>query len=362
MTAEYLMWKMGFDPIQFDDSLALCHTRIRTFRDTLLSVEIIENERDREIIREAGVNLFVSIEEFIAQLLQFSVWTLASDHFLDTDFKFDRSDLSATVAETLGTTLASGDTKVTWYTNGNNPLGVLLRYLDESLIWMENLSREDRSSLQRKKEDLPNFADDKRTPFPLRHRALWADADPSQLTDYVSGYRRIVKLINQARLAPVRNGLDHHRAPAEFPELDMILACATRLDEAVTLADVQRYFPNLWWVTEVEYDRHLQSRITLTSYSGSRATVFMPFFVAGLPDVPITLPCILPPGNLLGYPNSQIVFGIRSRSTFAAYWSGYPRRRRLPPKTLQLAGTSADSGESQDTHPAGMPGEDVPAQ
>lgn len=329
--AQRLLWKLGFDPVRFDQRLQRCHDRLDSLRDILLGVGSIDTESDRERIRAVGVNLFVSLEELLSDLLCFNVWLLASDHFADTEFTFDRAEALVVVAETLGNEIDTGEEKLSWSSNGENSLGVLLAYLQRSANWMLSLSEGDRADLRRPEADLPHFADDERRKFPFLHRALWADADPAQLRRFVDGYRSIVTLLGQADLASIRNGLDHFREASRFPKVDAMLACVARIEQAVQKADIERFFPKIWWVIDLQQDRNGQGQLVFGDYAERRLVHYKPSLISGLKKARTESPFVIAPGDLLGTPNSQLLFATQRKTEYSAYWEGYPRRRRVPP-------------------------------
>src|SRR4051812_49391548 len=81
-----LLWKFGFTPPRYEEVYERCRRRLDQFNDALLAKSVIATEGDREDLRSAGVNLFVSLEEVLEQTIAYNVWMLASDHFLDTRF------------------------------------------------------------------------------------------------------------------------------------------------------------------------------------------------------------------------------------------------------------------------------------
>lgn len=327
---DYLMWKLGFDPVQYDDSFERSKSRLTEFEQQVLEATPIDTEDRREKIRARGVNLFVSVEDFLERLIAFNVWLLAVDHFIDHRFSWSISNARQIVPSVLGQVLASGIVEHRWSTEGGNSLGVLLRYLSESNKWMMALAATDRSSLLRSDEDLSHYASDPDRPFVFRHLQLWADADVTQLRKYADGYREIVKLVEQSDLTQVRNGLDHYRDSQGFPEADKMLACATRLRKGLELADVNRYVPKIHWFHERVTDRFGFVESEFRDYANRRVVIRGPSTVLGLPALRTDEPIIIAGGNLLGHPNSTLTFRIREASEYSEYWDGYPRRRKIP--------------------------------
>ncbi len=333
-----LLWKLGFDPLQFDDSIQRFRNRLKEFEQTVHGLTPIDSEDDREKIRSCGVNLFVSLEDFLDRLITFNVWFLASDHFLETGFTFHLNNARRLVPTILGGSLESdtNGVEIKWSPDGNNTLGTLMRYLQESLKWIEKLLDRERHELLRPACDLPHFEDDPACPFPFLHKSLWADSDVIQLRHYLDGYSKIVKLLNNAESPFVRNGLDHHKPPSEFPSRDKLLACAGTLTRALDFADIGNYFPKLYWLYNRNENRDHFAEYEFRDYDDRQIVIQAPPMVSGLPTVTYNYPVLLPPGHLLGISNSLIVFKVEESSEYSNYWKGYPRRRTLPPESSPI--------------------------
>ena len=183
-----LLWKLGFNPELYDDSIQRMTDRLREFRETIYSLTTIETEDDRARIRASGVNLFVSVEELLERIVAFNVWLLAEDHFLNTHFSFDLEAARRTVPVVLGATCGRGEETVTWDVQGRHSLGVLLRYLAEASKWITGLTDADRKALQRSERDLPFYAGGSRPNLSFSTRCLWADCDVHELQRFREGF------------------------------------------------------------------------------------------------------------------------------------------------------------------------------
>jgi hypothetical protein len=264
-----------------------------------------------------------------------TVWVLASDHFLDTKFTFATDLARERVASVLGKSLISDEAMLTWNPNAENTLSVLLRYLRESVEWMTALEGRDREASLRPSTDLPFFANDLRQAFPFRHNALWADCDPGELRRYAKTYTGMVKLLEQADLPGVRNGLDHPRDADRFPQADRMLATATRLSQALEVADVNRLMPKIHWLYGRKSDRFGQVEYEFRDYAARSTVAYGPPLVSGLLKPRYGSPFLLAPSNLLGMPNAWLVFALRHNSEYEAYWKAYPRRRHIPMQPIE---------------------------
>jgi hypothetical protein len=329
------------------DTLAVLRRRLESFNQELLAVGVLHAERDRERIRSAGVNLFVSIEEFLDLVVSYNVWLLASDHFLGTRFHYDVHAARRMVPQVLGASIGSGDTEARWSADKTNALGTLMAYLSAAANWMRTLPGCRRESLARHEDDLPHFADYGLRVFPFRHSALWADCDYSSLERMVEGFASIAAKAARSNLAAIRNGLDHHREEAGFPKIDEMLAFVAHFREAVDNADVNRFFPKEFWLEESKGDRFGRQEYTFRDYLGRSHVFFGPSFVHGLPGVGLDAPAIIAPGSLLGFANAEIVLRLREKSVHSEYWSGYPRRRQIPNPHSRFAEMQVPTGQPQ---------------
>lgn len=339
---DILLWKLGFNPTRFVDYYPTLRSRIDEFTSTILSLPEVRTEDERARIRSVGVNLFISVEQFVQDLVSYNTWLLASDHFVTTRFTYTSQSALSVVPTVLGPSLQLGDVEVSWRSSGENALGTLLGYAQRLIEWASGLPAAEKSAVARSIEDLPHYVYDVEQSFVFTHTALWADADPAELQQYVNGLGTIVSQLNRAQITGVRNGLDHRRDAAEFPKPDIMLVCATRLREAFDLADTLRYVPKVFWLRTRTTDRFGRSQFTYVDYRGKEIVLSGPPVVSGLSEISFTEPAIIAAGNLLGAPNAQLRFSSREPSVYASYWEGYPRRRRIPSPHQLSATAGAD--------------------
>ncbi len=327
--ADHLLWKIGFDIPKFSDTIPLLRRRLDVFYQELLAVRSPAAETDREKIRSAGVNLFVSIEAFLEIALCYNVWLLASDHFTKTKFSYDPSSAKTKVTEILGSEITSGEGTLYWSTEKTNTLGVVTAYISSAVKWMASLSTINKASLVRADVDMPHFANSNFRAFPLRHNQFWADCDQTALEKMIGDFKEIATQIARSNLANIRNGLDHHRTPANFPQLAEMFTFVAQFREAVDKLEAGNLFPCELWLNEIKQDRFGRIEYTFINYSGRTQITFGPSFALGLPDIKLDVPLIIAP-NLLGVPNAELYLKLREKSTHTEYWCNYPRRRKLP--------------------------------
>lgn len=327
-----MLWKIGFNLPRYDDLIPTLRRRLDAFNQELVAVGTLREERDRERIRSAGVNLFVSIEQFLEAFIAYKVWFFASDHFIKTKCTYEPDEAMNSVMDVIGASISPGDVvQFQWKGRGENTLGSLLAYLHATAAWIKSLLSSDRDLLLRPKRDLPHFADDQFREFAFTHIALWADSDYGAMSRLADTFQTLCNKVARANLAFVRNGLDHQRDEQTFPKVDEMLAFVAHFREALDSADVQRFFPKEFWLEHVESDRYNRTTLHLKDYYGRHQILSGPTFIHKVgPRVGSQHPVLVGPGNILGYTNAEILFRIREPSVYTDYWKNYPRRREIP--------------------------------
>ncbi len=320
-----ILWKIGFNLPRLNSYQRLSE-RLDTFNSTLLRVGEVQTEDQRAMIRESGVNLFVSIESLLDELVSYPVWLLSSDHFVTSRFTFDLATARKQVSDVLGQTASTGGATFRWDTGGENTLGTLLRYLNLTSDWMRGLLDKDPKPYERPRDDYPHYAEAYASKFAFKHVELWADADRSELGRLTQAYTEIVRLIAQSDPATIRNAIDHWRDGRGFPAMDKMFAFVARFGESFRLASEKRYLPKWHWLHAARGDRFDGMEYELRDYAGSKVVLYGPSHVLDIPTVDFMSPVIIAPGNTLGYPNSELVFHVRESTPYAEYWNGYPRR------------------------------------
>ena len=340
----HILWKVGFEVPRYGETYRRVRNRLRTFKDTILQIGTIRSEDDREKIRSAGVNLFVSIEQVLEELIAYNIWLLHSDHFLSTEFTFDLPGAKAAVASVLGAELG----EFTWKPETENTLGTLYRYLQEASDWMKSLLSRDKDAILRPTADLPHYIDTHEKRFPFYHLELWADVHPSSLGAFVDDFRRLAKKFFQSDASHIRNGLDHQRPKDEFPSVDAMLAFTAKFTEALDHADIHRYVPKEFWAHSMSQDQFDRLEYRLRDYDDRVVAIYEPSFAVGTPGLALRRPMLVAPGKLLNHLGLTLTFRIREKTSYSNYWRGYPRRRKIPETKLSASAVAPDETETGD--------------
>lgn len=330
VSIDRILWKLGYYPMQFSDTIPRLKRRLDEFSDAVISAETSTGETLRERIRSAGVNLFVSVEEFLDLIISYNVWLFSSDHFEKTKFEFSLPNARNSVLENLGKIPVEPDDFITWNARGENPLGTLLGYLTECENWIASRCDANTEECLKPVNDLPHFANDPDLPFPFVHTALWADLDPEELKQFIILFKTMVKMINQSNLAAIRNGIDHFREPNRFPTLENMRTCSSMLKQALDIADTHRLVPKEFWLSDKKVNHFGQYEFEFKDYAGKSICIFGPALAAGLPQPSFRAPLIIAPGHLLGFPHSELIFSLKEKSIYTEFWKDYPKRRKIP--------------------------------
>jgi hypothetical protein len=179
-TTRRILWKLGFSVARYEKDLQILRNRIMEFKAAALRIPANPSEEDCAVVRSIGVNLFVSVESLLEELVSFNVWMLSSDHFSKTQFAYAKDEALSAVRQHLGPEVRSGDQCFRWSVSGTNTLGALLVYLDSFRKWLSDRKSQDKSQFRRAEEDYPHYAEDPLWQFAFRHRELWADAAPDR--------------------------------------------------------------------------------------------------------------------------------------------------------------------------------------
>lgn len=326
-----LLWKLGFVVPRYGTALRDLEQRMGSFEDLLLSLDSADSEEAKEKIRGIGVNLFVSWEDALERVVAFCAWCFNSDHLAKSRFEYNREVAVSDVPGTLGKSLGTGDDKVYWDASGHNALGTLEQYLNRLAAWMEERLSLDISSYRREECELPHYADHADVVFPFRHTTAWADFDRREFEKLTARIKEMNQQIGRAGLSNIRNSIDHKRPPREFPTVDELLAFSRRMADVYKMIERYRLVPKRYWAIRKEIDQFGVGSWLLHDHIGKSIELQIPSGIHQMPKPQFKKPIIVGPGCLLGRHNPPLLFSVKSSGAYATFWSGYPRRRVIPP-------------------------------
>ncbi len=335
-----LLWKAGFNPARYETKYENFRRLLGLFKEVVLQTPTKHLEADREQIRSAGVNVFVYAEHFLEELIAYNIWLMSSDHFYETGFDYSLDLARASVPKILPMVSGPDGELVAWKEGGGNTLGPLLAYGRAAANWFAGLVAASAAEVRRPAELFPHFASANDKLFPFRHTQFWADVNPDALSNFVSLFEKLITLLEQSRIAEVRNGLQHHREISKFPQIDAILSCEARLTSCLDLADVNRLLPKAFWMNEKHTSEYGVSECVMRDYLNRPVSVCSPQIMNGLVEPSFGKAFLIPPSDLLGAEPTRLLFKLHESSRYRKRWENYPQRNSN--KTNKDDGASGD--------------------
>lgn len=317
-----ILWKSGFDypryPTKPDEFWAI-HAKF----EKIVSETSSSNSEGRETIRSVGVNYFVSLEEFLENVISFGCWVLMSDHYSKTKFRLMPEEARVMWVNALNR--EGKKHKLKYDLKGRNTLYGLVAGLNLLPSYLRKQLRNKRESLRPKKE-LPTFAD--KTPaaiFPFRHRALLFDVNTDQLEIYFESLLAAHKKLEASSVVSVRNRLDHQRE--DFPSKEECLRASRTIQEVANSFEELGIYPLLYYKTTTEIDQFGRFTVTFKDYKhrGLKMGFPTPYIWCGLLDT--NGPRILARWITLENTTVPFAFTTQENSEYVRLWSDYPRRR-----------------------------------
>jgi len=229
-----ILWKLGFDIYLYPPQHTLFWGRLKKFSEISRNYPT-DNESNREIIRSAGVNFYVSLEEILNLSLSFMTWALLSDHYGITKFKFNFSEAQNFVASCLNGKSIGSNAHLTFDRSGKNTLYPLIQGFTLLAELCEEIIKDAESRL-RPEHELPHFhGKTDIQSFPFIHKELILDLceyDQNQIIEFL---RKITLELERVYISKIRNQIDHKRD--DFPNKEDIECAIGSVDSIIREAE-----------------------------------------------------------------------------------------------------------------------------
>jgi len=337
-----LLWKLGFDVYEYPPMPGLFWRRIDRFKETARS-HMGRTENDREAIRSAAVNSFVSLEDVLDTALSFSTWMLLSDHYGGRPFCYNPDTARSYMTKVIsGERLGSND-PVSFDSRGRNTLypltqgfAILANKCTDVLAEPEKLLRP--------KSDLPGFLG--RTDlvsFPLMHTALVLDVRAAESSEVIRLLKEVTATLEGSQVHATRNSIEHNRSPDDFPAQEQILACCAAMEAVVRSLETSGMYPLVSYAHKYQQDSFNRGTVEYKDYLGRIARVLIPAKCdfCGLPseDVPQVVVHVLRVGDS----SNPVRFAYRETSGFTELWNDYPKLRPRDGSRLPVSQSTPDT-------------------
>lgn len=324
-----ILWKLGFEINVFPTYQKVFWKREAHFINTVRSSNVF-NEQEKEMIRSAGVNYFVSLEEILDYGISFIGWALLSDHYSKTNFVFnleDAREFTVEIINKIGYSIGENDILVL-DKEGKNTLYPLVKSFSVLADFCEEILSE-RSNHKRLISDYPDFFGKTDIyEFPFKHKILLLDLNEEDLKKLIGILKKISSILESNNVSNVRNRIKHNRPSHEFPTTEELEGIHVSVEEVVEEMEREGILPTVYVNSGNEIDefgrgfikyKNYKSEILLISNSSNYIKSGMPLYK----KLQINLPNVHIKDSF-----EKLRFKYVEKTLYSMYWKDYPRRRK----------------------------------
>lgn len=324
-----ILWKLGFDIRLYPPYERLFRNRLEKFVDVATSYSSYD-ESVKDLIRSAGVNFFVSLEEVLDHSLSFITWVLLSDHYRVTKFRYDISEARQFMASCLNGRQLGSNEPLEFDPGGKNTLYPLIQGFAVLAESCGEIIKNDPSKYRRPKTGLPGYYG--RTEievFPFLHTVFVLDLTRSDYEQIISLLHNVTDTLEDSQICDIRNRLEHKRT--DFPNQEEIKAACEAVKGAINMMGESGISPLIYFYsgrTTDEYDRGFMS---FRNYRGREIRINTPTRLHACRLPPRSVPLIICPRMHIGDTTELMRFQCEEMSEYKEMWQDYPKRRRAYP-------------------------------
>ncbi len=326
-----ILWKLGFNIRQYPLTQNIFWERFNKFLDSTKTYSPYD-ERDKELIRSAAVNFFVSLEEILDQSLSFITWVLLSDHYDKTKFKYNLVEARKFMASHLNGIQLGTDEPLVFDISGKNTLYPLIKGFS-ALALVCNKSYRKRNMFKRREDDLPHFhGKSVLVEFPFFYSELILDLREEERKWIISYLIEISNTFESAGIHSIRNRIEHKRD--NFPTKEEIEHACNVIQKIVNEMEVYGIYPMFYNYVGEETDQYWRSCAKYNDYKGRIVKINGPFNhnVLDLPSLKEAQ--IIIPRLHVGNSYDLLRFRMKEDSDYTKLWAGYPKRKLRYSKTV----------------------------
>ena len=330
-----ILWKLGFNINIYPQILPVFEKRLTKFK------KIIEDnnkytEADKEKIRSAAVNLFVSLEEILKHTLSFSTWLLLSDHFKVTRFKYNYTEATLFMTERLNGYDLNEDTKLLFDSGGKNTLFPLVEGF-RALFGICDSYLDDTTKHEREKAEMPRFLGKTNLiDFPLMHSALVIDIKRSCYQNIREIGLSIPSEFGKNKVLEIRNSLEHDRD--DFPLKSNLIKACECISKSINRLYQSGLYPNVYLFSSLNKDKYNRVLKTFEDYNSREIVISELINYKGYPIPSSDSPIVIVPE--ITFPDTKEPLRIKyeENSEYLFYWRNYPRKKQklIKKDTLEI--------------------------
>lgn len=325
LIVDKVLWKLGFNINIFPPFMAVFQDRLNKFKKTIM-IGTIYNESDKEKIRSAAVNLFVSLEEILKHSLAFTTWALLSDHLKNTMFKYNYSEATLFMTKTLNGYKLNEETELIFDSSGKNTLYPLVEGFTALFGICDRILKEDKEKYERNNAEKPRFIGKTNLiDFPLQHTILLLDIKIDAYLKIREIGLKLTTEFNKFKILSVRNALEHDRE--DFPQRNDLVNSCECLQNTIDAITATGLFPNVYLFKSQLKDKHNRVIKIFEDYNGKEITIRELINYKSYPVPRSDMPMVIVP--ILCFPDTvePIRFKYEENSEYLFYWKNYPRKK-----------------------------------
>ncbi|MFC1946990.1 hypothetical protein ACFLXY_03615, partial [Chloroflexota bacterium] len=322
-----VLWKLGFDVREYPITQKRFWELLGILENTSKSY-IKRSEDDKEVIRSAAVNFFVSMEEVLDRSLSFITWVLLSDHYRDTRGKYNYYDAKEFITQKLNGKNIGKDITLELDDKGKNTLYPLIIGFSVLANYSNELIKTNENEYRRSVSTTPGFINKNTLQiFPYEHEIYIFDIRESDRSSLLGLLNEISKKLESSGMCEIRNRLEHKRE--DFPSHEEISKVTNVIREVISEMEETGIFPLIFLNDGIEIDKYNRIIHKFKSYKDEEYKIPGPSrFEASSPDYSsgprVIIPCIR-----IGDSAEPLWFIYQENSEFIEMWKHFPRKKSI---------------------------------
>ena len=340
-----ILWKLGFDIHGYQEYLPRFHQRLERFQLAVEPSDTPSPEADRDAIRGAGNNFFVSLEEVLDSGLALSAWALLFDHVAvrRSRFHFNLADARTYAFEQINRTGQPAG-RPTLDLGGRNTLDPLASAFATLADILEGLPGAEQR-FRRAEEELPIWARHSTSEsFPFVHTVPWLDLTAESQTTIVDCMRAVPRTLSRNDVANVRNQIAHRRD--DFVTGTEVYRVTHALRELVSRLEVAGLVPNVYIREGRHMDRYGRTHAVLRDYRGRELRIAWPSELALTGVPPLVVPQTVITCSVISGTAEHLRFRIDEDSEYRRMWANWPAELHRPVTESDESTDAVESGLS----------------
>lgn len=326
-----ILWKLGFDINIYPNYLQKFEERLQKFKEITRAC-LTFNDSDKEKIRSAAVNFWISLEEILEQTLSYITWVLLSDHFKKTQFKYNFDDARNFMCEKLNGYELGSSGALILDNKGKNTLFPLTEGFTALMRICDGLLSEGANKYKRNDDQMPGFWHKAELiSFPFESTIYLFDIKPSNYRTLNNLLLEIPKSFAKNGILSVRNRTQHKRD--DFPSQEEIIIACNAIETIVNKIEMSGIYPNVYLFKSTTIDKFNRVKYEYEDYKGRNISLQPTFEFLGSKLPGTRNPQIITSIFNIGDSHELLRFKYEESSNFLKFWKNFPRKKERKKKS-----------------------------